>query len=434
MASAAGLEYGNNDVRHLSQGDELSVPGISNPTRHLASRDNQLAVKLNEIINVVNNQEQYVPLPVMRTLVAPSEEIVVTNYRIPAGFEARVLNAAISTLPVSTDTELIVYYSNSYGATTGSAVVNTSSEFTGGVNFSQSGEFIVALKNKSAQTLEVTASVILTMRPLGAEGTLLVGSVIEGPPGPPGPPGIPGIQGPPGTGGVGTPGLTWKGSFSDARTYIDGDVVRYDLYGTLPSSFVAKYGSSFSGQHPADVTTDYWDFLARGSAGASGANGLSLNGTINKGITNTFGTIIPASSAADYTAGAYAHDGAVYVGPALGVSVQIPVAQTYFEISNGTTASGIVGLTSVRNACFKGTVTVRLPSTTHANGAKADYTNTEIGVTVTTHGTENYFDGTVPCVVSYPSTGNNRDYVIEVLGDRPLPVQIAVNGITTYNA
>lgn len=429
LASAAGIENGNGDVRHLSQGDSLDVVGISTPTRHLAARDNLLANKLNEIVSVVNNQEQYVPLPVMRTLVTPSEEIVVTNYRIPVGFEARVLNAAISTLPASTDAELIIYYSSSYGAVTGTSIVNTSSEFTGGVNFSQSGEFIVALKNKSAQTLEITASVILTMRPLGAEGTLLVGSVIEGPVGPPGPPGVPGPQGPAGTGGAGTPGIVFRGSYDGALTdYVANDVVRYDLYGTLPSSFIALRDiGNASANCPVDGASTYWDFLARGSSGPAGSDaGLTLNSS--NSITG--GTFIPASG--DYTGGAYTFGGTVYDGNAAG-QVIVPVYQNYVEMVNSTGTYGIVGITCQRNVCFTGSAVLRLPSKLDTAYAKATYSTKYIGITAVMNGTQNVFGGTVPTVVSMPvPNSGDRDFGIEVIADRPLPVQITLHGVQTY--
>ena len=237
LPAAAGLDYSGGDVRHFAQGDAVNVPGLSNPTRNLAERDNLVADKLNEVVSVVNNQEQFVPLPVIRTTVPPNEEIIVTNYRIPAGFEARVLNAVISASPASTSAELDIYYSDSYGDTTGTAVVTCTpgSEFTGDVNFYQTGEFIVVLKNTGASTLELSASAMLTMRPLGAEGTLLVGSVIEGPKGQPGTKGPPGPPGPPGTGGAGSPGMVWRGPWANGVGYVVNDVVSYQYSGTYGS-------------------------------------------------------------------------------------------------------------------------------------------------------------------------------------------------------
>ena len=49
-----------------------------------------------------------------------------------------------------------------------------------------------AMKNTSGVTLEIAGSIMLTMRPVGAEGTLLVGSVIQGEQGNPGQTGPPG--------------------------------------------------------------------------------------------------------------------------------------------------------------------------------------------------------------------------------------------------
>jgi len=149
LPAAAGIDYSGGDVRHFSQSDAMDVPGMTNPTRNLAERDNLLGNKVNEIVEVVNNQEQFVPLPLVRTNVPPGEEIVVTNYRIPSGFEARVLNAVLSATPTSTSAEVNVYYSESYGGSAGIAVVTATpgSEFTGDVNFYQVGEFIITLSN-----------------------------------------------------------------------------------------------------------------------------------------------------------------------------------------------------------------------------------------------------------------------------------------------
>src|SRR3546814_775251 len=182
--SAAGLKYGEGDVRHFSEGDAVDVTGLANPTRQLANRDNELADKVNEIIAVVNNKEQFVPLPVLRTTLPPQDEAVITNYRIPLGFEARILNASVAATPVSPDVELNIFYAEGFGNSTGESIVSTSDEVTSGTSFFQDGEFIISMRNKGGTTLDVVASILLTMRPLGEEGTLLVGSVIRGEQGP----------------------------------------------------------------------------------------------------------------------------------------------------------------------------------------------------------------------------------------------------------
>ena len=71
LPSAGGLTFGRLDVRHFSEDDAVDVPGLQNPTRHLAERDNAIAAKLNEVVGAVNNKEQFVPLNLSRTAIPP---------------------------------------------------------------------------------------------------------------------------------------------------------------------------------------------------------------------------------------------------------------------------------------------------------------------------------------------------------------------------
>src|SRR4051812_40472560 len=145
LPSAAGVNRGEGDVRHFSEGDSFSVPGVSGPTRELAERDNLIAQKLNETIQIVNNKEQFVPLPILRTTLPPNDNLVVTNYRIPAGFEARILNASIASSPLSADIQLNIFYATGFGNSTGESLVSTSDEITSGTSFKQNGEFIITI-------------------------------------------------------------------------------------------------------------------------------------------------------------------------------------------------------------------------------------------------------------------------------------------------
>jgi hypothetical protein len=290
MPSAAAINYGENDVRHFSEGDSLDVPGLSTSSRHLAQRDVALASKLNEVIGEVNNHEQFVPLPVVRTILPPNAEEIVVNYRIPPGFEARVLNAIITSIPPSASAELDVYYAQGYGNSTGTTIVSTSTEFTSGTEFYSQGEFIVTLKNRGGATLEMIASLILTMRPVTERQGVLIPSVppaVQGPPGPQGPVGAAGGTGP--AGAAGTPGLTWKGVWNGGAlaggtgsptTYTDTDVVYWK-------------GSSYKSQHPGNTgnqppdprattpDTSHWNFLA--IEGAPGFNWQGLYSDIHTG-------------------------------------------------------------------------------------------------------------------------------------------------------
>jgi hypothetical protein len=274
LPDAAGINYGEGDVRHFSEGDAMDVPGLSRPTRNLAQRDNALAQKLNEVISVVNNKEQFVPLLPFRTTVPPNSEEIVLNYRIPPGFESRILNAIITSLPASSSAELDIYFSDSYGNSTGQLIVSTSTEFTAGTQFYSSGEFIITLKNRGGATLEMIASIQSTMRPLTETSGILIASAIVSQPGPPGGQGPKGDKGDPGTaGGPGSPGLTWQSTWNIASTYSSTDVVFW-----LGSSWKSKANSN-TGNQP-DISPTWWEFLAE-----QGTPGIAWQGVWNSAQT-----------------------------------------------------------------------------------------------------------------------------------------------------
>ena len=252
----------------------MDVPGLSRPTRNLAQRDNALAQKLNEVIGVVNNKEQFVPLLPFRTTLPPNSEEVVLNYRIPSGFEARILNAIVTSIPASSSAELDIYYSAGYGNSTGTQIVSTSTEFTAGTQFYSAGEFIVTLKNRGGATLEMVASIQSTMRPLTETAGILIASTIvgeQGPPGPQGPTGSQGVQGNPGS--AGSPGLVWQSTWNSASTYSSTDVVFY-----LGSAWKSKTNNNTNNQ--PDISPSSWEFLAQ-----KGSSGLNFQGVWNSAST-----------------------------------------------------------------------------------------------------------------------------------------------------
>lgn len=416
IPSAAGLEYGKGDVRHFSQGDDQSVPGLSNPTRHLADRDNRLAEKLNEVIGVVNNQEQFVPLVIPRTVIPPNDQVIVANQRITSGFEARVLSAAVAATPVSTDVELNVYYGEGFGGTTGTSIVSTSTEFTGGVQFYQTGEFIVVLVNKGSQSLEVSGSVMLTVRPLGAEGTLLVGSVIQGPKGDPGIQGPQGIQGPPGTGGAGTPGLVWRSTWSAVTAYNPNDAVSRTS-GGVTSSYVALVGNTNVDPVGNPAT---WDLLAEGVTGPTGPSGAAgsaptyssvvVNGTIYTG--SDYG---PGVYNSTYNAGAVSTPSTAYT---------LAFRETAVVASGG--GDGMAILSAGLRTCFEGSGTVHFPQKVF-NGAKCDYNADEVTLTATSNGTTLYGNGTV-ALVEVEKHPANTGFIVRVNALEPVPIAITVLG------
>jgi hypothetical protein len=178
LPKAAGIDYGNGDVRHLTATDANSAATISYATRNLAERDNILAQAINSIISEVNNKEQIIDLQVPRISLAASQSIVVLNYRIPSGFEARVLNAVVSSTPNNL-VRLEVLWSSVYGATTGTSITSTLSEVSGQTVFYGEGEFIVKLTNIGTATAAVCGDVQITMRPVAeVQGSLLVPTLI----------------------------------------------------------------------------------------------------------------------------------------------------------------------------------------------------------------------------------------------------------------
>ena len=270
LPTAAGVEFGRGDVRHFSESDAVDVVGLQNPTRHLAERDNLLAEKVNELVGEVNNKEQFVPLSVPRTAIAPGTEEVVTNFAIPDGFEARIINATVGSTPVSSDISLKIYYANGYGSVTGTELVSTTGTFTAGVAFYNQGEFIVALRNNGASSLEVVASITLTVRPIGSTASLLVGSVIKGDKGLPGGRGDRGLKGDPGTGGAGSPGMVWSGAFDASHSYTPPQAVSY-TNGGVTQSYICKLNNPGPGAQPPTNGT-YWDLIVSAGSGGAGVN------------------------------------------------------------------------------------------------------------------------------------------------------------------
>lgn len=413
IPNSAGISHGVGDVRHFADGDAVDVPGISNPTRHLAERDNLLASKLNEVIGVVNNREQYVPLSIPRTAVPPDEEIVIVNQRIPEGFEARVLSAAVSSQPDSTDIELNIYYSSDFGSTSGELLVSTSSEYSAGVKFYPSGEFIISLKNKGSVSLDLATSVLLTYRPIGAQGALLVGSTVRGERGLPGPAGARGATGSSGSGTPGSPGMTWRSVWYGTIAYAANDVVsRSD--GTKVSSYIAKTANT-----ALDPLTNpsAWDLVANGATGATGSSGSSgvvfaeqaVNGTIFTGATYS-----PGSYNSEYTAGAVSSANTKY---------NLAFREAYVTNTGGT--DGLSHLSTSLRTCFKGAGTIHFPQ--KYNGAKCDFVTDSVHIVAASNGTSLVFNGT-SASVAVTEHHQGSGYIVTVVAGEPIPMTIYVSG------
>lgn len=425
LPQAAGVTYGKGDVRHFSPGDATDVPSLQNPTRQLAERDNLLAAKVNELVEDVNNKEQFVPLPIPRTILPPLDETIVANYRIPTGYESRVLNAVVASTPASTDIELNIYYNAFYGGVSGTAVVSTATEYSGGVSFYQAGEFIIALKNKTGQTLEIAASVLLSLRPVGAAGSLLVASVVQGEKGDPGMTGPRGPAGPAGTGGAGSPGMVWSGAWNSATPYVAKQVVRYDVYGSLPSSFICVQANTNKSPQDSYLGSEsYWDVVALGGVGVGSEGPVGpAGGQPNIGVSLLDGTFI---TGADYFASTTA-DG-LYAGGGL-PSTQYVLTDTLNEFHVGAATGSVAWVFGNYLRYFRGNGTIRLPQQgASLGGGLTNYTNTNILCAVIDNGT----DMTEPTHSVHIRPQSTTDFAIKVLSADPVQVSIIVYGAQTY--
>ena len=276
---AAGGTSNNGDVRHPTSG-ALDGKTVSLATRDLAERDNQIAAAVNQLIAEVNNKEQSVALPLVRTSVPPSSSVVVTNFRIPAGYEVRILNGKISS--TNNLVRLEVDWDATYGNDTGSEnLVSTLDEASAGTEFKGTGELVVRLNNTGATTADAIPSVTVTQRPTGITGGGLVSPGSVGPQGIPGPQGIQGNAGTKGdTGAQGAPGIgPWKGQWDGSIFYNTNEVVKYKFAGSGFSSYIALTdGSAVTPPNPLDGSNAQWDLMAAagdfsGNDGADGADG-----------------------------------------------------------------------------------------------------------------------------------------------------------------
>lgn len=392
LPAAAGINLGEGDVRHFTQGDSFGVPSMQNPTRQLAYRDALLAKKANELVASVNNKDQIVPLPVPNMTVPPGSSEIVYNFRIPNGYEARVLSAAVKTSPSSEDVLLEIQYNNTFGNTTGDSVVSTSSEYpdTGtvsGTEFSPSGEFLIIVRNTGGVSLDVSASIILTMRPVNTKGALApaTAAVIEGPPGPPGVAGANStVAGP--AGPQGQPGLVFVGDWVSSTVYNINEVVVHDFAGTSgQSSFVALQthtASTANQPQPSLTPSAFWNFVAE--AGESGTGTTGPTGpTGDPGSTTTFEQ---ATVDGTLTTGPDWVDEAIGGGYVAGLTADTSYIVSMQEIFVGTsTGAGMAVLTAGLKLNFKGSAIFTLPKQTY--GARIDYDNSHIKAVMAWNGT-----------------------------------------------
>jgi hypothetical protein len=395
LPDAAGINYAEHDVRHLTQGDELSDVSISAATRNLADRDSALMVGLNLVIAAVNNKEQLVQVPTICCMLPPQASVIMANYRIPPGFESRVLNATVAATPANQACRLDISYGTGYGAKTGVNVVSTFGEAPLDLKFFGTGEFIITLVNTGGATLDATASILLTFRPTSDQSGAVLGPGTQGEQGIPGLPGEPGAAGVAGlTGPQGSPGLVMTGPYNALTAYGPRDIATIYQSGTGTSAWVSN--ATQTGVAPP---AGPWTVLVKpdaplqgipgtpGAAGAAGASAAPIFFT-----RSVDGTIY---TQADYVVSTAE---AGYVVVTAGTHI-LPMTESSVVGANNM---GMAFLKSQNLLKFKGTLSVKLPSQFY--GATVDFTTPDTIFSAVAHGTDRNATPLVQVSVVLPNT------------------------------
>lgn len=401
LPKAAGLDFAEGDVKHLAPGDEMSSTSIGQATRNLAERDNILSDKVNQVVDIVNNKEQFINLPTMKIILPPLTEEVITNYRIPPGFEARVLNAIVNSSPADI-VKLEIFFSASFGAQSGESLVSTLGEFTGETKFHGNGEFIVKLTNIGSVSAETVASIIMTMRPVSEPFGSLVGAGAQGDPGPQGPKGDKGDRGlTGGPGAQGGSGINWRGAYSFFVQYATNDAVRFAEIGHS-SAYIAVAPNIGTLPKPLGGP---WDILAEGVTGASGSS--FSPSFIARSI---FGTIVTAG---DYTPGAATGS---YLSVGTGT---FPMTFNEFVMGGAPgIPSGIASTFHTRLMTFRGTALVLIPGVT--DGGAVDYGVNDTVANVASH---------TPAMSVFVTKIPPRGFAVSVSGTVPANVSLSFQAV-----
>lgn len=239
LPDASPLNYAGGDVAHPTPDNALDSVTTANATRALAYRDTVLRNKVNELVSVVNNKEQLVTIPIVPIVLTPGEQLLASNFRIPPGYEARILDASVASIPALA-VLLEVVYGDSLITGDGTILISTYTEADASTSFQPAGTLTVRLTNSSTSPASVSASCLVSIRPVTAQGGGIIGPGVQGPPGPPGRDGanstIPGPPGPPGPPGQGIQGPVGPSSWSSRGTvHLSSGTVSFGING-LPAS------------------------------------------------------------------------------------------------------------------------------------------------------------------------------------------------------
>ncbi len=264
LPDAAGLEYAGGDVLHPLPDAPLDWATITFATRNLAYRDNQLAQKLNSVVSVVNNRETPVNMPAVRTTLAPGQDVIIANLRIPPGYEARVLNLAVSAQPNVGSVLAEVLWNVAFGASDGTSIASTYTETGAGTSFYSAGELVLRISNGSDQLVDAAASALFSLRPVADQDGAIFGPGVQGEKGDTGATGSTGDRGDPGPPGPpGLPGVVFRGPYNIVFTYSLNDVMTYDWGALGVASYVCTIpNTGVVPPTPSLSPSAYWALLS----------------------------------------------------------------------------------------------------------------------------------------------------------------------------
>lgn len=167
LPQAAGINTNGGDVRHFGPSDPVDSEHISQATRNLAYRDTILVNKINELVGAINERLfSIVPQILPAVNLAPGEEIQIGSFRIPEAYEAGLIQAAVTSIPLGMIQLDVDYSSNSFGQATGDSVASVlpGDELTSEGPYYGKGELIFTLTNVGNTTATAIASLILKVR------------------------------------------------------------------------------------------------------------------------------------------------------------------------------------------------------------------------------------------------------------------------------
>lgn len=264
LPDAAGYEYAGGDVLHTLPDAPLDWATISFATRNLAYRDNKLAEKLNAVISVVNNRETPVNMPAVRTTLAPGQDVVIANLRVPAGYEVRVLNLAVSAQPNTGVVLAEVLWNTTFGSVDGTVISSTYSEFGAGTSFYSAGELVLRISNGGDQLVDAVASALFSLRPVADQDGAIFGPGVQGEKGDTGATGLTGERGdagPPGPPGL--VGVAFRGPYSAVFAYSLNDVATYDWGAIGVASYICTIpNTGIAPPTPSYAPSAYWALLS----------------------------------------------------------------------------------------------------------------------------------------------------------------------------